>query len=245
MDSILIYDSDPVLLDALRKSLEEHYQVYCCGNRQDFLALAAEMQPMVMVVDLSFFGEDTISVLQSLYMSGYRTHIVASGNYCSTYLSDRLSQLQVHSFMTRPCSANALLHGVMDATLLKTNINRDQRRYINDLLLNLGFRMDLHGYRYLPDALIYVMEHPDCVLTSQLYPDIARPYHSTGEEAEKAIRDSICWAWRHRDPRIWKRYFPEGVHRDKSVSNGVFLKRIAYAISDYMDYVQLKTGTDE
>ena len=68
MDTILIYDSDPVLLDALRKSLEEHYQVYCCGNRQDFLALAAEMQPMVMVVDLSFFGEDTISVLQSLYI---------------------------------------------------------------------------------------------------------------------------------------------------------------------------------
>lgn len=244
MDAILIYDSEPLLLEALQKSLERDYHVYCCRNREDFLALAAELQPLVLVVDLTFSGEDTITMLQSLFMSGYRTHIVASGNYCSRYLADRLQQLNVHSYILRPCTANAILRGIMDAALVDSANNTDQRRLINDLLLSLGLRMDRMGYRYVVDAIVYTMEHPDCVLTSQLYPDIAKPYHTSGTQAEKAIRDCVLDAWKHRDPQIWKRYFPEGLQKDRFVSNGVFIKRMAYAVEDYWGFVRRKTGTD-
>lgn len=245
MDAIIIYDSEPILLERLKKSLEANYDVYCCSNREDFLLLAAELQPLVLVVDLSFAGEDTVSVLQSLYMSGYRTHIVASGNFYSPYLINRLEQLQVHSFLTRPCEINLILRSILDAACADHYKHADVKRFTHDLLLSLGFRMDLSGYHYVFDALIYTIEHPDSGLISQLYPDIAKPYHASSKNAEKAIRDCITSAWKNRDRHIWKRYFPNDYHKEKPVSNGVFFKRMAYAIEDFMGFVQQKTGTDE
>lgn len=244
MDTILIYDSEPLLLEALRKSLERDYHVCCCSSREDFLTLAAELEPLVLVVDLTFAGEDTVAALQSLFMSGYRTHIVASGNYCSRYLTDRLEQLNAHSYIFRPCTANAVLRGIMDAALADSLADTDRRKCINDLLLSLGLRMDLQGYRYVFDAIVYTMEHPNCVLTSQLYPDIGKPYHTSSAQAEKAIRDCLYDAWKRRDPRIWKRYFPVGIQKNKFVTNGVFIKRMAYAVEDYLGFVKSKTGTD-
>ena len=245
MDAILILDSDPTIEEMLIKSLEHDFAVCCCRNAQEMVSFAAESKPVALVVDLSVAGEETVAMLQTLYMSGFRAPIVASGAYWSRYAVDRMVQLGACSLISRPCTVNAILRGVMDAVLSEKTPNADQRRYINDLLLSLGFRMDLQGYRYIPELLLYIMEHPDCAMTTQLYPDVAKRNHGNGKQVEKTVRDCIHTAWKHRDVAIWKLYFPQSVcKRDKCITNGVFLKRIAYAVADYMGYVQQKTGTD-
>ena len=245
MDTILILDSDPIITERLVKSLERDYHVCCCQDHQELIDFATECKPAVMVVDLSIAGEQTVALLQTLYMSGFRAPIIASSTYWSAYAVDRMVQLGARSLIARPCTANAILRGVMDAVLPDKTPDCDRRRCINDLLLNLGFRMDLQGYRYIPDLVSYIIEHPNCMITTQLYPDVAKLYNANDKQVEKTVRDCINATWENRDVRIWKLYFPERVCKQRDcVSNGVFLKRIAYAIADYMGYTQSKTGTD-
>lgn len=245
MDTILVLDSDPIIADMIEQSLKHDFAVCCCQSVQEMVGFAADSKPAALVVDLSVAGEQTVAMLQTLYMSGFRAPIVASGTYWSSYAVDRMVQLGACSLISRPCTVNTILRGVMDAVLSDKTANADQRRFINDLLLSLGFRMDLQGYRYIPELLLYIMEHPDCAMTTQLYPDVAKRNNANGQQVEKTVRDCIRIAWKHRDISVWKLYFPGSVClRDKCVTNGAFLKRIAYAVADYMGYVQCKTGTD-
>lgn len=245
MNKILILDSEPAIAALLAKSLEGDYRVLCCPDSGSFAQMAMEFQPRLLVVDLSAPGDDMIRVLQGLFMCGYRGKIVASSRFVSDYVVEHLQQLGASCLLTRPCTVNALLQPILDIMLgLEAAPGNDMRKVANELLLQLGFRMDLQGYKYLLEAVLYTVKHPDCAVTTELYPDIAKLCNGTSQQAEKAIRDCVHKAWDCRDERIWHLYFPVYFRKKKDrLTSGVFLKRIAYAVADYMEYSHRNAGT--
>ena len=245
MKTILIMDSDPIIEQMLVKSLERDYHICCCRDAHELVEFASTIQPLAMIVDITIGGEQTVALLQTLYMSGFRAPIIATGAYWSAYAVERMVQLGAQSLINRPCSVSAILRSVMDAVMKQDSDCADIRRYTNDLLLSLGLPMHLQGYRYIPDLIFYLIDHPNCMMTTQLYPDVAKFYNATGAQVEKVVRDCLHAGWKNRDTRIWKLYFPEYIcKRTDCISNSVFLKRMAYAVASYMGYIQCKTGTD-
>ena len=246
MDKILIIDSEPAIVDLLVNSLKQEYEVQCCLDPGEFVEMAMEFQPALVVADLSIPGVDMSGVLQSLFMSGFRAKIVASCRYISDYITQRMYDLGASALFQRPCEANNLLQAIIGVMLdLQGTEYKDVRRCTNDLLLQMGFRMNLHGYGCVLEAVLYLAEHPDCVLSTELYPEVAKRCNGTALQVEKAIRDCIKNAYLCRNAQIWQLYFPLCLHRKKDrITNAEFLNRMAYAIREFMEYKKDKTGTD-
>lgn len=246
MDKILIIDSEPAIATMLTKSLEREYEVLCCQDPSQFVDMVWQFQPALLVVDLSYPGADVLGLLQSVFMAGFRAKIVASARCMGDFVVDRMRQLGASCLFDRPCTVNALLKAITGVMLGVESVPKnDLRKSANDLLLQLGLRMDLQGYRYLLESVLYTVAHPDCALTTELYPDVAKVCNATAEQVEKAIRDCIQKAWLCRDERIWHLYFPIHLRRkNEHLTNGAFLKRIAYAVADFSEFIDQNTGTE-
>lgn len=76
-------------------------------------------------------------------------------------------------------------------------------KWITELLKEVGIPVHLHGYRYLTDAVQLTLSLPEmCInLSHQLYPCIAKRYHTTPSCVERSIRHAIDLAW-ERDPSL-------------------------------------------
>ena len=70
-------------------------------------------------------------------------------------------------------------------------------KWITELLKEVGIPVHLHGYRYLTDAVQLTISLPEmCInLSHQLYPCIAKRYHTTPSCVERSIRHAIDLAW--------------------------------------------------
>jgi len=97
---------------------------------------------------------------------------------------------------------------------------------LDRILLDLSFRVGTGTCCVAHAAVMYMYHNSGCYLTKCLYPDLAKQFGSTKTQIEKAIRDSINYAWEHGDRQIWSMYFPQ----NEKPSNEVFLGRIAYAL---------------
>ena len=73
---------------------------------------------------------------------------------------------------------------------------------IYTLLYALGARANLCGFRYVSYAILLVLENPERLArpTERIYPEIARRYRTTPEEAQRDVRRLIFLIWK-RNPR--------------------------------------------
>jgi len=96
------------------------------------------------------------------------------------------------------------------------------------LLRELGIPRHRLGFSLLCLALPRYAVSENLSLSKELYPQIAQTLSlSDWRAAEHAIREVIHYAWLHRDPEVWGRYFPQF---EKAPSNKVFLA----ALEDYI-----------
>ena len=89
----------------------------------------------------------------------------------------------------------------------------DLQAEISELLLQLQFKNNLDGYRYVVTGLPMFAQNPQQTLTKELYPAIAKLHGKSGGQVERSIRNAIEIAWLRRDERIWRMYFspaPDG-----------------------------------
>lgn len=65
---------------------------------------------------------------------------------------------------------------------------------ISGILLQLGIKAKLHGYKYLRSAVQITLEDPTSVdlITKILYPKIAKTHSTTPARVERAMRTAIC-----------------------------------------------------
>ena len=104
----------------------------------------------------------------------------------------------------------------------------DLSRKIHEILLTLGLRSNLSGYRYLVEAVELFFKDPEQSMTKELYPAVAARFGATGQQVERAIRGCIQDAYTKRRDELWRLYFPAGRDgRVRSVTNSHFISRIA------------------
>jgi len=70
-------------------------------------------------------------------------------------------------------------------------------KWITELMWDIGIPLNVHGYRYLLDAVHLSLLHPSMSnnLSQQLYPFIAKRYETSPSCVERSIRHAILLAW--------------------------------------------------
>ena len=68
---------------------------------------------------------------------------------------------------------------------------------VTNMIHEVGVPAHIKGYQYLREAIIMVVNDIEVInqITKQLYPDIAKKFHTTPSRVERAIRHAIEVAW--------------------------------------------------
>ena len=112
---------------------------------------------------------------------------------------------------------------------------------ITDLIHLIGVPAHIKGHRYLREALLYSVKHPECIdaITTDLYPHIAEVFHTTASRTERAIRHAIEVAWHRGDLDTLHRLFGYTVNSTKGKpTNSEFIAFLA-------DHIRLKGDWNE
>lgn len=84
------------------------------------------------------------------------------------------------------------------------------RRYVEQALMDIGFRRRRSGFRYMVDAILMIMKHKGETLhiTNDIYPVIAALHHTTTDNVERCIRGAIEATWTATDIRRLEHFYP-------------------------------------
>lgn len=120
---------------------------------------------------------------------------------------------------------------VQKARALARSLHHCEVKYITTaVLMDLNVKPNLHGYRYLKQAIILYYEDPTKGLLKDIYPMAARACNSqiSGSQVDKLIHSAIVQAWNGRNRDVWTIYFPADAEGEEEIpTNSDFLSRIA------------------
>ena len=179
---------------------------YLCNNKVDAL-----------IVDLVLKGIDGITLAEIAKEEGWQTKIVVLSGTSEDSIVQKAFTAGVDYFAARPYNINSIKRIVLglnkkaaplDSDVEEIIRNKQIERRISKLLMNLGIRTNLKGYKFLLKSILYGyndFEMVDCV-TKILYPQLAKEYQSTSEKVERSIRHAIKIAWDSSgDRQVYKR----------------------------------------
>lgn len=226
MRRLLIADAEGVFGSALKKRLQGQYLVKLCQNGTQCLEQISKFDPDIALIDVSLPGTDGLTVIRALCASGRDIKVIAVSGFTGEYALSALESLGVAYIFTKPCDLGAVAACVRDMDRQIENADSWCLEIEADrLLLTMGFSVGRSSYQYTLDALCMKYRNFRCATTKELYPALAKQYHSNVKQVEKAIRDSIRSAWGHGNRSLWHLYFPNGCP-----GNDEFLARMAKAL---------------
>ena len=103
-------------------------------------------------------------------------------------------------------------------------------RTVADLLKRTGVPAHLQGYRYLKDAVQYVLDNGGdlCAMTKELYPAIARLHSTEPSRVERSIRHAIEVAWNRAELGELQRLFGATINHSRGKpTNSEFVAMLA------------------
>lgn len=234
MRRLLIADSSEIFIQALVSGFGNEYEILTCTDGQQVVECIRMFRPEILLLDMQMAGMDGLSILNSVRSDGYRPVILAMTRIITDYIQDSLVSLNVSYVMVKPCLVSAVVSRVRDMErllLTKAEPVWDISAEVNSILIALGFRPNLAGYRCTVEAILAMIREPDLAISKGVYPTVVPICGTSVKQVEHAIRLAINDAWIHRDDAIWSNYFPKDRNGTiRRPTNSVFLSRMAAAL---------------
>lgn len=230
MAKILIVDSCTEFRLMLAEALKYRYSIRSCADGTQALSLLEEFSPDLLVVDLMLQGTDGLGVLKAAQkLSACPVALVTASMYPS-YAISLLEQMNVAYAMLKPCDMEVLterIDDLMTNTVPASSVASTPYSAVTAALLELGMNPGRSGFLYCRDAILMLAQNPCLRVTKDIYPVIAKQYHTGDTAVEKNIRDTVAAAWRGTDQAILSRYFaPAANGQIPRPSNHVFLSTL-------------------
>lgn len=238
MKRLLIADGTPGLSETLIRVLSQDFEIGTCNQGHKVVQELLAFQPDVLVLDLMLPGADGISVLHTLKGAGIHPKVVATTCYISDFILAALERLGVSCVMLKPCDTGILAARILEVAEGEPLQDRQAqvRREANLLMLRLGLRRNLAGYRYLVEAIVLYDRDSSQSITKELYPAVGAMCGGNGPQAERAIRTCIQDAYSKRQDYLWRLYFPAGYDgRVRKVTNVHFIAKMTECIREILD----------
>lgn len=225
MPVLLIAESSEYLRHALKNALSGDYEVHTVSDGYEALEQLNFLRPDGLIINLSLAYMDGLSVLQ-------KTHhkpavVIALYAIPSSYIFQALREAGCTLAISMPCTAWAVADRlrVLLSTHALPSTPPDLQEQAADLLSALGVPAHLSGYKMLCLAITLFAQDPLQALSKETYPAVAELLGGkyACRAIEHDIRSAIGIAWYHRDPALWREYFPK--HRKPT--NKQFIAAVA------------------
>lgn len=230
---LLIADQSEEFCNSLAELLSQEYEILTCGRGTDALRGICAFSPDLLVLDLSLPGLEGIDILQQAAKQGPLPRVLATTWYVTDYIQMLLPRLNVKHLVRKPCSLPALADRVREIADMvepeSASQIRDQR--IANILLELSVHAKPKGHTYLRSGISLAVDCANPRITKDIYPALAKEFHVTVGQVERAIGRAIRKAHKNGDPEIWGRYFPRNAEGQiPCPTNGEFICALANCI---------------
>lgn len=237
--TLLIADDSPTS----RRALVDHFDsipdfavIGEAKNGTETLELVRALRPDLLILDDVLPHLDGLAVLTRLEPEERpKVLLLMSG------ASDSLIQLYYQSGATycllRPASADLIAERaalIAGRQLLPREFAQDRPipsvRTVSELLRRTGVPAHLQGYRFLKDAVQYVLNNGGdlCGMTKELYPAVARMHSTVPARVERSIRHAIEVAWNRADLAELHRLFGSTINHSRGKpTNSEFVAMLA------------------
>jgi DNA-binding response OmpR family regulator len=240
MRKLLIAEGSEELRHALAQFLDGEFTVQTCADGETAQRLLHDFLPDLVVLDLMLPGIDGITLLRRIAQSNIRPVVLVTLAYQSPFILAALEKYGVAYAVSKPCDADALagqIRFLAEATAPEDAIAPEPALTLPSILLQLGLKPKLDGYKQLLLAIPRYLEDPAQNLTKELYDFVGHAVDKTALAAERSMRHAIQSAWSRADMSIWRQYFPaapDGTVPKPTV--GSFIAHIAAVLESHQVY---------
>ena len=211
---------DVVLLDVIMPHLDG------LGVLERLNSMRLEKRPICIM--LSAVGQDKIT--QKAITLGAQYYVVKP--FDIEVLIKRIKELKFFQPVQSkiPYTSREIKTSYIEIAPNEKKNEENLEALVTNMIHEIGVPAHIKGYQYLREAIMMVVNDIDIInqITKQLYPDIAKKYHTTPSRVERAIRHAIEVAWGRGEPAVVENIFGYTVSASKGKpTNSEFIAMIA------------------
>ncbi len=218
-DLIKNIEPDVVLLDVIMPRLD--------GLGVLEKIVDSNISKMPMCIMLSAVGQDIIT--QKAINLGAQYYIIKP--FEINVLIKRIKELKFYQpEVSKSYSSREIKPAYIELAPSEKKNEENLEALVTNIIHEIGVPAHIKGYQYLREAIMMVVTDIDVInqITKQLYPDIARKYHTTPSRVERAIRHAIEVAWGRGEQTVVESIFGYTVSASKGKpTNSEFIAMIA------------------
>lgn len=233
---VLVADDNEIMRQIICDALSDAKDIEVVGEASDgkkTVELILETKPDVVLLDLVMPMCDGITVMErasAMYEPNETKpeYIVISAAGREEIVNEVLSRGASYFFL-KPFDGDALIKRIKilhDSRRLEGNGENDR---IFRLLRKLGVMQNMTGFKFLQDAIAYVVEHKDEIysITKDVYPAVAEKHQTSAANVERNIRYVIENTWSNANTFL-KNFFDS----NKKPTNSRFIVSCAHWIAN-------------
>lgn len=252
MDSkikIVLVDDNKEFCQLLEEYLDEIDEFEVVGvayNGVDGLKLLREEDPDVLILDLIMPHLDGIGVMEEMNRTqlGEDVKTIILTAFGQEEVTQRVVELGANYYIMKPFDLDKLVERIRQlmeppsgssngqaftsGSGKKKNVDLDVR--ITEVMHQLGVPAHIKGYIYLRNAIELVIKDVELLgaVTKELYPTVAKNFHTTPSRVERAIRHAIEVSWDRGNITALNKYFGNTVSANSGKpTNSQFIAKIA------------------
>ena len=182
-------------------------------------------------------NKDGVEVLKFIKEEKIDKKVIVLTSYNAQDMIRKVAELGADYFILKPFELDSLQEKIIEISnnyCLTTETislyNNNLEVSITKTLHELGVPSHIKGYQYIREGVTLVYNNPKIIggITKELYPEIAKKYHSTTSRVERAIRHAIEISWNRANWDFMEELFGYSVDIDKAKpTNSEFIVTIA------------------
>ncbi len=237
---VLVIDDNNSLIDMVKEYFSSHAVIEVSDvayNGKEGLSLLEKNKYDIVLLDLIMPGMDGIKFLEEVNKKELNARIIILTSYNSPEVIRKVSGLGIKYFMLKPFELSELESKIIEYSNNEFYSNKTIDLYysnlqmsITKLLHELGVPSHIKGYNYIREGINLIYNNPDLssAITKELYPYIAKKYHTTPSRVERAIRHAIEVSWNRANWELMEEIFGYSVDIDKAkATNSEFIVTLA------------------
>lgn len=242
--TVLIADDSREYCEEFKKYASLTKDIDVIGAAHDGLAaleMAAELKPMILVLDDVMPKLDGIGVIERInnWTDMPRPKIITLSSFTSETYNRMLTEFGVHYQLYKTYSMELIMNRIRmiggNGMPSKKGV-QNKARYsdtecmVTSELHKVGIPAHIKGYEYLREAILMVLNERELInsVTKQLYPSVAKKHKTSSSRVERAIRHAIEVAWSRADTDTLDEVFGYTINQAKGKpTNSEFIAMIS------------------
>ena len=239
---LLIIDDNESLIKLIKQYFNDSMDIEVVLDAKDGLegidVIHRKQEKFDMIIlDLVMPNKDGIEVLKYLQENKIEKKVIVLTSYNSQEMIRKVSELGADYFILKPFELKTLEEKIKEISNNYEKRGENLDLYNNNLQISitktlheLGVPSHIKGYQYIREGISLIYNNPNIVggITKELYPEIAKKYHSTTSRVERAIRHAIEVSWNRANWDFMEDVFGYSVDIDKAKpTNSEFIVTIA------------------